>query len=138
MEWLFLGYDDDFYDAIPWVEIDTEGMDPPFPNDGYDIDPSFIRIATKLKFRRDNEEVYAEYGLPEDEAVKAAVLASPELLFYAPELARLSGMLRDDGLILKLIESDQIIPYKIRHREIMQLLLYRLLHFHIPLVIEPE
>ena len=109
MEWMFLGYDDDFYDAIPWVEIDTEGMDPPFPNDGFDIEPSFIRIATKLKFRRDNEKVYAEYGLPEDESVKSAVLDSPELLFYAPELARLFGMISKPELILKLIEGDWIL-----------------------------
>ncbi len=109
MQWFFLGYDDDFYDAIPWVKIDTEGMDPPFPNDGFDIDSSFIRIATKLKFRRDNEKVYAEYGLPEDETVRAAVLDSPELLFYAPELARLFGMITKPELILKLIEGDRIL-----------------------------
>ena len=104
---LFLGYDEDFYDAIQWVAID--GGDTPAYESDYAIDPSFTAIAAKLLFRKNNEKVYREYGLPEDEAVKAAVLESPELLFYAPELARLLNMIQKPGLMLKLIGSDQII-----------------------------
>ncbi len=104
---LFLGYDEDFYDAIPWVAID--GGDTPAYESEYAIDPSFTVIAAKLLFRKNNEKVYREYGLPEDDAVKAAVLDSPELLFYAPELARLLGMVSKPELMLKLIGSDQII-----------------------------
>lgn len=104
---LFLGYDEDFYDAIPWVAID--GGDTPAYESEYAIDPSFTAIAAKLLFRKNNEKVYREYGLPEDDAVKAAVLESPELLFYAPELARLQGMIQKPWLMLKLIGSDQII-----------------------------
>ena len=104
---LFIGYDEDFYDAIPWVAID--GGDTPDSEREYAIDPSFTVIAAKLLFRKNNEKVYREYGLPEDDAVKAAVLDSPELLFYAPELARLLGMIQKLGLMLKLIGSDQII-----------------------------
>ena len=105
---LFLGYDDDFYDAIPWVAIDG-GDDTPDSEREYAIDPSFTAIAAKLLFRKNNEKVYREYGLPEDDAVKAAVLDSPELLFYAPELARLLNMIQKPGLMLRLLGSDQII-----------------------------
>lgn len=104
---LFIGYDEDFYDAIPWVAID--GGDTPAYESDYVIDPSFTVIAAKLLFRKNNEKVYREYGLPEDDAVKAAVLESPELLFYAPELSRLLDMIQKPGLMLKLIGSDQII-----------------------------
>ena len=104
---LFLGYDEDFYDAIPWVAID--GGDTPAYESEYVIDPSFTAIAAKLLFRKNNEKVYREYGLPEDDAVKAAVLDSPELLFYAPELARLLNMIQKPGLMLRLLGSDQII-----------------------------
>lgn len=104
---LFLGYDEDFYDAIPWVAIDGGGT--PAYESEYAIDPSFTAIAAKLLFRKNNEKVYREYGLPEDDAVKAAVLESPELLFYAPELARLLNMIQKPGLMLRLLGSDQII-----------------------------
>lgn len=104
---LFLGYDEDFYDAIPWVAID--GGDTPAYESDYVIDPSFTVIAAKLLFRKNNEKVYREYGLPEDDAVKAAVLDSPELLFYAPELARLLGMVSKPELMLKLVASDRIL-----------------------------
>ena len=45
---LFLGYDEDFYDAIPWVVIDS-GDTPAYESD-YAIDPSFTAIAAKLLF----------------------------------------------------------------------------------------
>lgn len=105
---LFIGYDEGFYDAIPWVRI-IDGDDTPDSEWEYAIDPSFTAIAAKLLFRKNNEKVYREYGLPENETVKAAVLDSPELLFYAPELSRLLDMIQKPGLMLRLLGSDQII-----------------------------
>ena len=111
---LFLGYDEDFYDAIPWVAID--GGDTPAYESEYAIDPSFTAIAAKLLFRKNNEKVYREYGLPEDDAVKAAVLDSPELLFYAPASRTfpVSQLFASGGQSIGVSASTSFLPINIQ------------------------
>ena len=87
MDPIFIGYDKDFYDAIPYVRTCTE---PPEPRMScWEIEPSFESIAEKLKFARDNPKVYDEYGLPDNAEIRGFVLEHPEFLFYAPEMQRL-------------------------------------------------
>lgn len=107
---LFIGYDEDFYDAIPWVMVKGD-YNMPISEWDYAIDPSFTVIAAKLLFRKNNEKVYQEYALPEDETIKAEVLASPELLFYAPELSRFLSLLKKPRLMLKFIRDDMLLLY---------------------------
>ena len=88
MDHLFIGYDKDFYDAIPYVKVEPGPDEDPYPQ-RWAIEPSFVEIASKLLFQKNNAKVYEEYGLPYDDEIRAFILAHPELLFYAPELKKL-------------------------------------------------
>lgn len=76
------------------------------------IEPSFAEIAAKLKYASDNTKVYDEYGLPDSDEVRGFILASPELLFYAPELAKLWKLIENESLLIGLF-SDDLLFYKL-------------------------
>ena len=101
MDPFFIGYDKDFYDAIPYVRTCTE---PPEPRMAWwEIEPSFESIAEKLKFARDNPKVYDEYDLPDDDAIRGFILEHPEFLFYAPELQRLWEIIMEAPIFRELL-----------------------------------
>ena len=101
MDPFFIGYDKDFYDAIPYVRTCTE---PPEPRMScWEIEPSFESIAEKLKFARDNPKVYDEYDLPDDDAIRGFILEHPEFLFYAPELQRLWEIIMEAPIFRELL-----------------------------------
>lgn len=101
MDPFFIGYDKDFYDAIPYVRACTE---PPEPRMScWEIEPSFESIAEKLKFARDNPKVYDEYDLPDDDAIRGFILEHPEFLFYAPELQRLWELIMEAPIFRELL-----------------------------------
>lgn len=101
MDPFFIGYDKDFYDAIPYVRTCTE---PPEPRMScWEIEPSFESIAEKLKFARDNPKVYDEYDLPDDDAIRGFILEHPEFLFYAPELQRLWELIMEAPIFRELL-----------------------------------
>lgn len=95
MEQLFIGYDKDFYDAIPYVKVEPGPNEDPYPQ-RWAIEPSFVGIASKLLFQRNNAKVYEEYGLPDDDEFRGFILGHPELLFYAPELKKLWELMGKD------------------------------------------
>lgn len=101
-EEMFIGYDRDFFDAVPYA-LDADGLR---------IEPSFAEIAAKLKYAGDNTKVYNEYGLPCRDEVRRFILASPELLFYAPELAKLWTLIGSESLFIELL-TDDLIFYKL-------------------------
>ena len=101
MDPIFIGYDKDFYDAIPYVRTCTE---PPEPRMScWEIEPSFESIAEKLKFARDNPKVYDEYGLPDNAEIRGFVLEHPEFLFYAPEMQRLWELIMEAPIFRELL-----------------------------------
>lgn len=101
MDPFFIGYDKDFYDAIPYVRTCTE---PPEPRMScWEVEPSFESIAEKLKFARDNPKVYDEYDLPDDDAIRGFILEHPEFLFYAPELQRLWELIMEAPIFRELL-----------------------------------
>ena len=102
MDHLFIGYDKDFYDAIPYVKAEPgpEG-DPHTPR--WVIDPSFVEIASKLLFQKNNAKVYEEYGLPDDADIRGFILWHPEFLFYAPEIRRLFELINDTQTFAELM-----------------------------------
>ena len=106
MEQLFIGYDKDFYDAIPYVKVEPGPNEDPYPQ-RWAIEPSFVGIASKPLFQRNNAKVYEEYGLPDDDEIRGFILAHPELLFYAPELKKVWELLDDKRHFLKALK-DQI------------------------------
>lgn len=106
MDQLFIGYDKDFYDAIPYVKVEPGPEGDPHTT-RWVIEPSFESIAEKLKFARDNPKVYDEYGLPDDDDIRGFILGHPEYLFYAPELKKVWVLLEDKRHFLKVLK-DQI------------------------------
>ena len=107
MDPLFIGYDKDFYDAIPYVRTCIE---PPEPRMScWEIEPSFETIAEKLKFARDNPKVYDEYGLPDDDEIREFILSHPQLLFYAPELKKIWDLLGKVSPFMKLLQNQWLL-----------------------------
>ena len=113
MEQLFIGYDKDFYDAIPYVKVEPGPDEDPYPQ-RWAIEPSFVGIASKLLFQKNNAKVYEEYGLPDDADIREFILAHPELLFYAPELKKVWELLDDKRHFLKALK-DQIPLSELMH-----------------------
>ncbi|MBO6060666.1 MAG: hypothetical protein J6P98_00925 [Clostridia bacterium] len=110
MDRLFIGYDKDFYDAIPYVKIEPDpDEDPHTPR--WAIDPSFVGIASKLLFRKNNAKVYEEYGLPDDDDIRGYILEHPELLFFAPELKRLFDLIKDERTFAGLLRNPYLVNY---------------------------
>lgn len=104
----FIGYNEDFYDAIPWAQAKERYG---FPKFEPRIAPSFAEISEKLRYRADNPKVYYEYGLPDDELIREFVLASPGLLFYANELARLLRLFTEREHMLSLLSCKSIFSH---------------------------
>ena len=97
MDQLFIGYDKDFYDAIPYVKVESDPNEDPDedrPPTSWAIEPSFVGIASKLLFQKNNAKVYEEYGLPDDDEIRGFILGHPQLMFYAPELKKYGTCLR--------------------------------------------
>ena len=105
MDQLFIGYYKDFYDAIPYVKVEPGPDEDPYPQ-RWAIEPSFVGIASKLLFQRNNAKVYEEYGLPDDADIRGFILAHPELLFYAPELKKLWELLEEKQLFLNALNNQ--------------------------------
>lgn len=104
MEQLFIGYDKDFYDAIPYVKVEPGPDEDPYPQ-RWAIEPSFVEIASKLLFQKNNAKVYEEYGLPDDDEIRGFILGHPEFLFYAPELKKLFDLIKDARIFAELLRN---------------------------------
>ena len=105
MEQLFIGYDKDFYDAIPYVKVEPGPNEDPYPQ-RWAIEPSFVEIASKLLFQKNNAKVYEEYGLPDDDDIRGFILGHPEFLFYAPELKKVWELLEDKRRFLNALNNQ--------------------------------
>lgn len=110
MEQLFIGYDKDFYDAIPYVKVEPGPDEDPYPQ-RWAIEPSFVEIASKLLFQKNNAKVYEEYDLPDDTDIRGFILRYPEFLFYAPEMKKLFDLIKDVRIIVGLLQK----PYFVKH-----------------------
>lgn len=110
MDQLFIGYNEDFYDAIPYVKVEPGPDEDPYPQ-SWAIEPSFVGIASKLLFQKNNAKVYEEYGLPDDDEIRGFILEHPELLFLAPELKRLFDLIKDERTFAGLLRNPYLVNY---------------------------
>ena len=108
MDHLFIGYDKDFYDAIPYVKVEPGPDEDPYPQ-RWAIELSFVEIASKLLFQKNNAKVYEEYGLPDDTDIRGFILRYPEFLFYAPELKKLWELLEEKRHFLRVLNNRTIL-----------------------------
>ncbi len=108
MDQLFIGYDKDFYDAIPYVKVEPDPNEDPYPQ-RWAIEPSFVGIASKLLFQKNNANVYEEYGLPDDDEIRGFILEHPQLMFYAPELKKIWDLLEKASSFLKLLQNQWLL-----------------------------
>lgn len=108
MDQLFIGYDKDFYDAIPYVKVEPDPNEDPCQQ-RWAIEPSFVEIASKLLFQKNNAKVYEEYGLPDDDEIRRFILDHPQLLFYAPELKKIWDLLGKVSPFMKLLQNQYLL-----------------------------
>lgn len=99
----FVGYDQAFYDAIPFVinsSSDTEY-----------VEASFEEISKKLQNSTKFQEVYNESSLPKCKSIKRVFYQKPQFFFYKKELEVLWELIHEPMLFCKLIYNNNIFDF---------------------------
>lgn len=105
----FVGYDQAFYDAIPFAYNAS-------PDEDF-MDASFEEVSKKIHSASEVPENYTSFYLPQCKSVRKTIFTKPQLLFYVKELEGLWEVIPDPNYYCKLLNNDRIFSHlSINHR----------------------
>lgn len=90
----FEGFPKVFYDSVPYACSDEK------------IDPSFSRLAKKIRREQDLPIILEKSALPQAKSLRRIMFLSPGLFFYLPEIERLWEIINDINYFTRLLESS--------------------------------